>query len=78
MTDTSDLPHPPDPMKALTIVTSALASTLSKTEHHLLEVFMVNLQVVANEVSEDGGEDDPTLKWVANVSAQLLRSYSTT
>lgn len=68
-----ETPSTPE-FRALTIVTSALASTLAKADGNLLAVFIVSLQAVA----EDLEEDDPALQWVRSISSQLLRSYPAT
>lgn len=73
MIDTAREPNLQSPeFRALTILTSALAETLDRAD--LLEVFTVKLQKVAGEFSEEAPPEDPALKWVENVTVQLLRS----
>lgn len=73
MIDTQLEPNLQSPeFRALTAVVAALAETLDKVD--LLEVFTVKLQRVAVDLETDAPPEDPAMKWLDNLTTQLLRS----
>jgi hypothetical protein len=72
MTDAVADNEPTPEFRALTLFASAVAETFDKAG--LLDTLVVRLQKAAVEASEDLSRDDPALKWVENVTMQLLRS----